>query len=165
LRIAGAWSVISRKEWASHEFSNHSRPLISKSTDEFWSWKASRGRKAWVCMLLAVQRNVVRSAGFQPARPAMTMQARCLRSGFVTTLRCTVSRTITVVRGMFRGAEESGLLEHTPRWSRAFDEPTANYGRREKARRARENGRNIFTAHAVETLKGGHGRSHDQRGL
>ena len=41
--------------------------------------------------VLAVQRKVVRSAGFQPALTAITLQAGCLRYTVVMTLGCTAS--------------------------------------------------------------------------
>ena len=48
---------------------------------------------------LALQRKVTRNAGFQPARAATKMQARCLRYNFKTTLRCSV-RTATIEKEM-----------------------------------------------------------------
>lgn len=63
-----------------------------------------------------------------------------------------LTRTITVVRSMFKWAEETGLLERTPRWSKAFDKPSAAEKRRNKAQQERENGKNVFTADQVKSL-------------
>jgi len=78
----------------------------------------------WAWGSLWVQRRVVRSAGFQPARPAIRMQARCLRSGFATTVRCTamISRPPCVQHHPARTQEygrrktEASSVGETRRW-------------------------------------------------
>ncbi len=44
------------------------------------------------CGGLTVQREVVRSPGFQPGFAAIAMQAGCLRYMFVATIRCTAKK-------------------------------------------------------------------------
>ena len=63
-----------------------------------------------------------------------------------------LTRAITVVRGMFKWAEQTGLLQRAPRWSKAFDKPSAAEKRRSKAKQERENGKNVLTAEQVKAL-------------
>ena len=63
-----------------------------------------------------------------------------------------LSRAITLVRAPFRWAEQTGLLEHAPRWGKAFDKPSAADFRRHKAQHERKNGKNIFHAAQIGQL-------------
>lgn len=63
-----------------------------------------------------------------------------------------ILRTITVIRGMFKWACETGLLEQPPRYGRAFAKPSATDIRRSRAARERENGKKLFTAEQLHKL-------------
>jgi integrase len=63
-----------------------------------------------------------------------------------------LTRTITVVRGLFKWAVDTGLVERAPRWGRAFIKPSAADVRRSRAAGERENGKRMFTAAKVRSL-------------
>jgi integrase len=53
---------------------------------------------------------------------------------------------------MFKWAVDTGLLEHTPRWGRAFARASAVEFRRSRAKHEREHGKKIFTAEQARAL-------------
>jgi len=63
-----------------------------------------------------------------------------------------LTRTITVVRGLFKWAVDTGLLEQAPRWGKAFVKPSAADVRRSRAASDRENGKRMFTAGQIRSL-------------
>ncbi len=63
-----------------------------------------------------------------------------------------LTRTITVVRSMFKWAVDTGLLEQAPRWGKAFVKPSSAAFRRSRAEHERENGKKIFTPEQVRSM-------------
>jgi integrase len=63
-----------------------------------------------------------------------------------------LSRAVGIVRSMFKWADETGLVEHTPRWGRAFARASAAEFRRSRAKHEREYGKRIFTAEQARAL-------------
>ncbi len=92
---------------------------------------SARLSKLWGTMAkLAVQRKMIRSASFQPAPAAITMQARCLRYEFTTTLRCTV-RTLPATAkrpGRAQSARDPGEPREIETARNGRNEGTTLYG-------------------------------------
>lgn len=63
-----------------------------------------------------------------------------------------MTRTITVVRNLFKWAVDTGMLEQQPRWGTGFAKPSAAEVRRSKAEREREHGKRVFAAEQVHAL-------------
>ena len=62
--------------------------------------------------LLTLQRKVHHGAGFQRARPTISMQARCLRYELKTTLRCSARQELIPFLGESPGFLDSDDVEH-----------------------------------------------------
>lgn len=65
---------------------------------------------------------------------------------------CTIDRAITVVRGMFKHAYESELVDRPVRYGRQFNKPTLKEKRRSRAERDRANGRRLFEENQIRDM-------------
>jgi len=86
-------------------------------------------------------RRVLSTVGLGAAKPGFGVHA--------------MTRTITIVRGMFKWAVSTGLLAQAPRWGTGFVKPSAADIRRSKAKQDRENGKRFFTAEQLRELIAG----------
>ena len=92
------------------------------------------------------------AADFQRYRRELVTQGLCRKKALGVHA---LTRTITVIRGLFKWGVDTGVIDQTPRWGKAFVKPSAAEARRSKARLERENGKKIFTDEQVRMLIGG----------